>query len=233
MAELKVIISGGFSTAYRQALPEFEKSTGIAVTTGSGASQGKGPQTIAAQLERGMPFDVVILSREGLGELISAGRILPGSDVDLATAALGAAVRAGAPKPDVTTVEGFKRALLGAKLIAVPQSTSGIYLLEEVFPKLGIAGRINVRVTARGSESAGAVANGEADIAVQPVSELLSVPGIDYAGRLPGELQLIQMFSAAILRGSQQADAAKRLIQFLASGRAAAAIRKNGMDPAR
>src|SRR6187402_350216 len=141
MAELKVIISGGFSTAYRQALPEFEKSTGIAVTTGSGASQGKGPQTIAAQLERGMPFDVAILSREGLGELISAGRILPGSDVDLATAALGAAVRAGAPKPDVTTVEGFKRALLGAKLIAVPQSTSGIYLLEEVFPKLGIAGR--------------------------------------------------------------------------------------------
>lgn len=233
MAQVKVIISGGFSTAYRQLLPEFEKTTGIAVTTGSGASQGKGPQTIAAQLERGVPFDVVIMSREGLSELMAAGRIVAGSDVDLATAALGAAVRAGAPKPDVTTVEGLKRTLLAAKLIAVPQSTSGIYLLKEVFPKLGIADRIKVKVTERGSQSAAMVANGEADIAVQPVSELISVPGIQYAGRLADELQLIQMFSAAIVKGSKEADAAKRLIQFLASDRAADAIRKNGMDPAR
>ena len=231
MAQVKVIISGGFSTAYRQLLPEFEKTTGIAVTTGSGASQGKGPQTIAAQLERGVPFDVVIMSREGLSELMAAGRIAAGSDVDLATAALGAAVRAGAPKPDVTTVEGLKRTLLAAKLVAVPQSTSGIYLLKEVFPKLGIADRIKVRVTERGSQSAAMVANGEADIAVQPVSELISVPGIQYAGRLADELQLIQMFSAAIVKGSQEADAAKRLIQFLASDRAAEAIRKNGMEP--
>jgi molybdate transport system substrate-binding protein len=229
---VKVIISGGFSTAYRQLLPEFEKSTGISVTTGSGASQGKGPQTIAAQLERGVPFDVVIMSREGLSELISAGRILAGSDADLATAALGAAVRAGAARPDVTTVEGFKRALLGAKVVAVPQSTSGIYLLEVVFPKLGIADRINVKVFERGSQSAAAVANGEADFAVQPVSELLSVQGIDYAGRLADELQLIQMFCAAIVKGSAEPEAAKRLIQFLASDAAATAIRKNGMEPA-
>lgn len=233
MAQVKVIISGGFSTAYRQLLPEFEKTTGISVSTGSGASQGKGPQTIAAQLERGVAFDVVIMSREGLTELMAAGRIVAGTDVDLATAALGAAVRAGAPKPDVTTVEGFKRALLGAKVVAVPQSTSGIYLLKEVFPKLGVVERINVKVFARGSESAAAVAIGQADIAVQPVSELISVQGIDYAGRLADELQLIQMFSAAIVKGTKQADAAKRLIQFLASDRAAAAITKNGMEPAR
>jgi molybdate transport system substrate-binding protein len=233
MAQVKVIISGGFSTAYRQLLPEFEKTTGISVSTGSGASQGKGPQTIAAQLERGVAFDVVIMSREGLAELMAAGRIVAGTDVDLATAALGAAVRAGAPKPDVTTVEGFKRALLGAKVVAVPQSTSGIYLLKEVFPKLGVVERINVKVFARGSESAAAVAIGQADIAVQPVSELISVQGIDYAGRLADELQLIQMFSAAIVKGTKQADAAKRLIQFLASDRAAAAITKNGMEPAR
>jgi len=233
MAQVKVIISGGFSSAYRQVLPEFEKTTGISVTTGSGASQGKGPQTIAAQLERGVPFDVVIMSREGLTELIAAGRIVAGSDVDLATAALGAAVRAGAPKPDVTTVEGFKRALLGAKVVAVPQSTSGIYLLKEVFPKLGIADRINVKVTERGSQSAGMVASGEADIAVQPISELMHVPGIDYVGGLADELQLIQVFSAAIVHGSKDPEAAKRLIQFLASGRAAPAIEKNGMEPIR
>ncbi len=232
MAQVKVIISGGFSTAYRQLLPEFEKTTGIAVDTGSGASQGSGPLTIAAQLQRGVPADVVIMSREGLTELVAAGRIVAGSDVDLATAALGAAVRAGAPKPDVSTVEGFKRALLAAKLVAIPGSTSGIYLVKEVFPKLGIADRIKVKVTERGSQSAGMVAAGEADIAVQPVSELMSVQGIQYAGRLADELQLIQMFSAAIVQGSKEPEAAKRLIQFLASDHAAAAIRKNGMDPA-
>jgi len=232
MAQIKVIISGGFSSAYRQVLPEFEKTTGIRVTTGSGASQGKGPLTIASQLERGEPFDVVIMSREGLTELIAAGRILAGSDADLATAALGAAVRAGAPKPDVTTVEGFKRALLAAKVVAVPQSTSGIYLLKEVFPKLGIADRINVKVTERGSQSAGMVASGEADIAVQPISELMHVKGIDYVGRLADELQLIQIFSAAIVKGSKEAETAKRLIAFLASDRTAAAIKNNGMEPA-
>ena len=232
MAQIKVIISGGFSTAYRQVLPEFEKTTGISVTTGSGASQGKGPTTIASQLERGEPFDVVIMSREGLEELKAAGRILAGSDVDLATAAIGVAVRAGAPKPEVTTVEGLKRALLGAKLIAVPQSTSGIFLVKTVFPKLGIAERIHVKMYERGSQSAAAVATGEADLAVQPVSELLSVRGIDYVGRIADELQLIQMFSAAIVKDSKQADPARRLIQFLASERAAAAITKNGMEPA-
>lgn len=232
MAQVKVIISGGFSTAYRQLLPEFEKTTGISVTTGSGASQGKGPQTIAGQLERGASFDIVIMSREGLSELMAAGRIVPGSDVDLATAAIGVAVRAGAPKPEIGTVEGFKRALLSAKLIAVPQSTSGIYLLKEVFPKLGVADRIKVKVTERGSQAAGMVASGEADMAVQPVSELMSVPGIQYIGVIADELQLIQMFSAAIVKGSNQADSAKRLIQFLSSDRAAAAIKKNGMEPA-
>jgi molybdate transport system substrate-binding protein len=172
------------------------------------------------------------MSREGLTELIAAGRIFAGSDVDLATAALGAAVRAGAARPNVTTVDGFKRALLDAKVVAVPQSTSGIYLLKEVFPKLAIADRINVKVFERGSESAAAVATGQADIAVQPVSELISVQGIDYVGRLADDLQLIQMFSAAIVKGSKEVDAAKRLIQFLASDRAATAIRKNGMEPA-
>src|SRR6516164_6018008 len=102
-AQLNVMISGGFSGAYEQLLPEFERTSGIKVTTGSGASQGTGPQTIAAQLARGVPADVVILSREGLSELIAARRIVAGTDVDLARVALGVAVRAGTPKPDVST----------------------------------------------------------------------------------------------------------------------------------
>src|ERR1700683_5199990 len=127
-ARLNVLISGGFSGAYERLLPEFKRTSGINVTTGSGASQGTGPQTIAAQIARGVPADVVILSREGLDELIAAQRIAAGTDVDLAQVPLGVAVRAGSPKPDVRTVEAFKQVLLGAKTIAVPASTSGFWL---------------------------------------------------------------------------------------------------------
>ena len=121
-AQLNVLISGGFSGAYEQLLPEFERTSGIKVTTGSGASQGTGPQTIASQLARGVPADVVILSREGLSELIAAKRIAAGTDVDLARVPLGVAVRAGTPKLDVSTVESFKQLLLKAKTIASPEA---------------------------------------------------------------------------------------------------------------
>ena len=233
LAQINVLISGGFSSAYNQVLPEFEKTTGITVTTGSGASQGTGPQTIAAQLQRGVPADVVILSREGLAELVAAGRIVPGTDVDLARAALGVAVRTGAPKPDIGSVEALKRTLVNAKTIVVPGSTAGIYLTTKVFPQLGIADRITVKVTERGSQAAAMVAAGDADIVIQPVSELMHVAGIDVVGQVPNELQLIQTFAAAIVAGSTQPDASKRLIEFLASGRAVAAIERNGMDPVR
>jgi len=226
------MISGGFSTAFRQLLPEFERETGVSVTTLSGASQGKGPETIAAQLARGVEVDVVIMSREGLSELIAANRIAAGTDADLATAAIGAAVRAGTKKPDVSSVEGFRQALLAAKLVAVPASTSGIFLTTEVFPKLGIADRIHTRVMARGSQSAALVVDGEADLVVQPISELIHVKGLAYAGAIPAELQLIQMFAAAVVAGSKEAEAGKRLIAFLTSRRATAAIKANGMEPA-
>src|SRR5262245_44622019 len=144
-AQLNVLISGGFSGAYEQLLPEFERTSGIKVTTGSGASQGTGPQTIAAQLARGVPADVVILSREGLSELIAAKRIAAGTDVDVARVPLGVAVRAGTPKPDVSTVEAFKQVLLKAKTVAVTGSTSGIWLTNDLFPRLVISEQINVK----------------------------------------------------------------------------------------
>ena len=232
-AQLKVMISGGFSTAYKQALPEFEKETGIKVTTLSGSSQGKGPETIAAQLARGVPVDVVIMSREGMSALMKEGRIAAGTDADLATAAIGVAVREGAKKPDVSTIEGFKQALVGARLVAVPASTSGIFLTQEVFPKLGVADKIRTRVMARGSQSADLVVKGEADLVVQPVSELIHVQGLSYAGEIPMEVQLIQMFAAAVVANSKEADAGKKLIAFLTSSAVASAIRQNGMEPAR
>jgi molybdate transport system substrate-binding protein len=224
---LKVLISGGFSGPYEQLIAE----SGIKVETGSGSSQGTGPQTIAAQLARGVPADVVILSREGLTELIRAQRIAPGTDVDLARTPIGVAVRAGAPKPDVRTVESFKQVVLKARMVAVPSSTSGIFLIEEVFPRLGIADRVNVKATPRGTDAAAMVAKGEADIGLLPVSEILHAKGIDLAGVIAEEIQLNQTFSAAVVAGSKQMEAAKRLIAFLGSERASATIRELGMEP--
>ena len=231
MAQMKVLISGGFAGAYDKLLPEFQKTSGVGVTTGSGASQGKGPQTIGAQLGRGVPADVVILSREGLVELIAAGKIAAGTDVDLAQVPLGVGVRAGAAKPDVGTVEAFKQALLRAGLVVVPESTSGIWLMAELFPRLGIAGRINVKPAPRGSDATRMVAAGEADLAVQPVSEILVAPGVAFAGSLAPEIQFVQVFSAAIVEGSQALENSRRLIAFLASARAAQAIKDSGMEP--
>src|SRR5580658_7252939 len=134
---LNVLISGGFSGAYEQLLPEFTRTSGIKVTTGSGASQGAGPQTIAAQLARGVPADVVILSREGLNDLAAANTIAAGTDKDLARVPLGVGVRTGTAKPNVSSVEAFKQVLLKAKIVAVPESTSGIWLMADLFPRLG------------------------------------------------------------------------------------------------
>jgi len=170
---VNVLISGGFSRAYEQPVPEFERTCGIKVTTGSGASQGAGPQTIAGQLARGVPADVVILSREGLSELIAANRIIAGTDVDLARVPLGVAVRTRTPKPDVSTVEAIKQLLLKAKTVAVPESTSGIWLKTDLFPRLSIVERINIKATPRGTHATEMVAEGGADVAVMPVSEIL------------------------------------------------------------
>jgi molybdate transport system substrate-binding protein len=230
-AELNVLMSGGFSGAYERLLPEFERASGIKVTTGSGASQGTGPQTIAAQLARGVPADVVILSREGLSELIAAKRIVPGTDVDLARVPLGVAVRAGTPKPDVSTVEAFKQVLLKAKTVAIPGSTSGIWLTTDLFPRLGIAQKINVKVTARGKDATGMVAAEDADVAVMPVSEIVHAPGVEFAGGIAPEIQFVQVFSAAVVAGSRETEGSKRLIEFLASAHASETIRNSGMEP--
>jgi molybdate transport system substrate-binding protein len=230
-APLNVLISGGFSGAYEELLPQFERTSGIKVTTGSGASQGSGPQTIAAQLARGAPADVVILSREGLTELIAAKRIVAGTDIDLARVPLGVAVRAGAAKPDVGTVDAFKQILLKAKTVAVPGSTSGIWLATDLFPRLGIAEQLNVRAMPRGSDATGLVASGGAEVAVLPVSEIVHAAGVDFAGSIAAEIQFVQVFSAAVVAGSAAIEGARRLIGFLASADAAEAIRNSGMEP--
>lgn len=233
MAELEVMISGGFQGPYKQMLPEFEKSTGIKVVTKSGASQGSGPKTIKAQLAAGVTADVVILSREGLAELVEQKRIISGSDVDLAQAPLGLAIPSGNPKPDISTVKSFTDTLIQAKKIVVPGSTSGIYLTQDVFPRLGLTNKISIQVTERGSEATAALAAKDANVAVQPSSELVNIPGVDYVGPIPESLQLIQTFAAAIVLGSPHENEAKKLITYLSSKNATEFIKSGGMNPVR
>jgi molybdate transport system substrate-binding protein len=144
---------------------------------------------------------------------------------------LGAAVRQGSPKPDVSSVDALKRALLGASLVALPASTSGIFLKDEVFPRLGIADKVKVKLFARGIESTNAVAAGEADLAIGPVSEQVNQPGIEQVGVLPDEVQLVQIFTAAVVKTAHNPEQAKRLIEYLASDQSATAIKNSGMTP--
>ncbi len=213
-AQVKVITSGGFAAVLQEILPKFEKATGITVTTARGPSQGKGPDTIGAQLRRGMPADVVILAREGLDELIAEGRIAAKTDVDLAQTPLGVAVRAGAAKPDISTVDAFKQALLRAKGINFPSSTTGIYLTDKLFPRLGVSRELSGKIKDSGIA---ALVNGESEIAVQPVSELLHMPGVDFVGPVPAEIQYVSVFSTAMVAGSKEPESARRLIGFLTS----------------
>lgn len=227
-AQLKVIISGGFSPAYRQLLPEFERTTRITVTTTSGGSIGPGPNTVGAQIRRGVPADVVILAREGLTELIAEKRILSGTDVDLAQSVIGMIVRAGALKPDISTVEAFKQAMLRAKSVAMSSSTSGTHLTTTVFPRLGIAAEMAAKSSTSG---AAAVGRGEAEVGLQQVSEVLAVQGVDFVGKIPAELQYVTTYAAGVVAGSKEIEAANKLIAFLSSDAAAAAIAKSGMEP--
>jgi molybdate transport system substrate-binding protein len=225
LAQIRVLMSGGFSAAYQELLPQFESTTGLKVTTLTGASQGDGPNTIRAQLRRGVQADLVIMSRDGLAELLAEDRIAVGSDVDLGRVPLGVGVRAGASRPNIGTIDAFKQTLLRAKSIGI-QSSSAIYLRAKVFPQLGIAGVLEAKLSSAG---AAGVAAGEAEMVVLPVSEILPYPGVDFVGTIPSELQFVQVFAAAVLKSAKGPNAAQKLIAFLASDKATPAVEKTGM----
>jgi molybdate transport system substrate-binding protein len=231
-AEVKVMISGGFSAAYRDLVPEYERMTGNAVLTSRGASMGNAPDSIPSRLQRGEPVDAFIMVGEALDELIKQGKAVAGTRVDLARSSIGMAVRAGAPKPDIASVDAFKRAMLNAKSIAYSESASGVYVSTELFQRLGIADQMRGKSKKIQGEPVGAaVARGEAEIAFQQISELLPVPGVEFVGPLPKEIQKVTVFAAGIAVGAKEADAARALIKFLASPAAAPAITKSALEP--
>lgn len=155
------------------------------------------------------------------------------SHTPLARSTIGMAVRAGAPKPDIGTVEGLKRALLQAKSIAYSASVSGDYLSTELLQRLGIADQVlsKCRRTDGGERVGAVVARGEAEIGFQQISELLPVPGIDHVTPLPPEVQKVSTFSAGVALSTKDSHSAHAIIKFLASPEAATAITNSGLEP--
>src|SRR5271163_2247119 len=209
-AEVRVMISGRLTAAYTALVPEFEKATGNKVLTAYGPSMGTTVNAIPVRLERGEPADVLIMVGAALDDLIKQGKVVAESRVDLARSFIGVAVRAGAPKPDLSSVEAFKRALLAARSVAYSDSASGVYVSTEMFQKLGVADAMKGKARMIPAEPVGAVvARGEAEIGLQQASELLPVPGIDYVGPLPPEIQKVTLYSAGVASNASEPAAAR------------------------
>jgi molybdate transport system substrate-binding protein len=231
-AEIKVMISGGFSAAYKQLVPQFEKMTGHKVETAYGPSMGDTPQAIPNRLERGEPADAVIMAGSAVDTLIKKGKVAANGRFDLAESIIGVAVREGAPKPDIGTVEAFKKALLDAKSIAYSDSASGVYVSSELFQRLGILDQVKGKARMIPAEPVGkVVARGEAELGFQQISELKPVEGIVIVGPLPSGLQRITIFAAGLTTDAKEPEAAKALIAFLSSEQAAGVVRMAGMIP--
>jgi molybdate transport system substrate-binding protein len=231
-AEVQVMISGGLTAAYKALVPEFERSTVHKVLTAYGPSMGTNANAIPVRLERGEPADVLIMVGYALGELITQGKIIAGSRVDLTKSQIGVVVKAGAPKPDISSAEALKRALLAATSVAYSESASGVYVSTGMFQRLGIADAMKDKARKIVGEAVAAVvARGEAEIGFQQISEMRGVAGADVVGPLPADLQKVTVFSAGIASVSKQPEAGRALIDFLASPAAREAIIQSGMEP--
>jgi molybdate transport system substrate-binding protein len=231
-AEVRVMISGGLTAAYKALVPEFERLTGHKVLTAYGPSMGTTTNAIPVRLERGEAADVLIMVGYALDNLAKEGKVISDSRVELVKSPIGVAVKSGTPKPDISNADALRRALLAVKTVAYSDSASGVYVSTEMFGKLGITDAMKDKARKIPATPVGEiVARGDAEIGFQQVSELKPVEGIDIVGPLPDELQKITVFSAGIASVSKEPDAGKALIRFLASPAARGEIVKSGMDP--
>ena len=231
-AEVKVMISGGLSAAYEELGHDFERDTGNKLTTVKGPSMGATPQAIPNRIDRGEPVDVVIMVGDALTGLVQRGKVVPASRVDIARSSIAMAVRKGDAKPDISTVDALKRALLDARSVAYSDSASGVYIEKELFPRLGIAEQMKGKARMIPAEPVGqVVARGDAQLGFQQLSELKPIPGIEVVGFIPEGAQKVTVFSAGISADSREPAAAKALLDYLATPKARAVITRTGLEP--
>jgi molybdate transport system substrate-binding protein len=231
--DVKVLATTAMKTVFDELAPLLERESGLRVVAGFGPS---------AQIERrigeGEAADAAILTGAAAREMAASGKVLAESLVDIARSSLGVAVQRGAPRPDLSSAESFKRALLAAKSVAVSRPVgaglSGAHMAK-VFDELGIAEAMQAKLKYGSGGVSGLVglilARGEAELGVQQIAELMAVPEIDFVGPLPRQLQSVTPFVAAILANAQQPEAGRKLIAFLSTAQAKRVIAAKGLEP--
>jgi molybdate transport system substrate-binding protein len=228
-AEVKVLSAGAMKEVVLAVVPEFEKATGHKVTFANDTVGG-----LVRRIEGGETFDVAVMTPAAIDALAAKGKVAAGSRVNLAQVGIGVMVKAGAPAPDISTVDAFKRTLLEAKSVAYidPASggSSGIYLAG-LFEKLGIADQIKPKAKLKkGGYVAELLVNGEAELGIHQISEIVPVKGVTLVGPLPKEIQNVTVYAAGMASNAADAEAAKALIKVLAGPSAAAVLSGKGMD---
>ena len=231
-ADLHVVSSGGFAQAYKDLSGPYEQASGDHLVSAWGPSMGATKNAIPARLARGEPIDVVIMVGDALDKLMAEGRLEPGSKVVLANSPIACAVRHGAARPDIGTVDGLRQAFLHASRVAYSDSASGEYIKRQLLDKLGIRQQMEGRAAQIPATPVGEIiAHGEADFGCQQRSELKPVQGIDIVGLIPQDVQLNTPFAGAVVRGAGHPEAARALLRFLAAPANAGAIEATGLEP--
>jgi len=227
-ADIKLMTTGAVEFILRDLIPPFERATGHKVNM-----MVIGTATAVDRIKDGAPTDLVLLNPEAVDDLIKAKKVVPGTIVHVFHSRAGVAVRAGAPKPDISTVEAFRQALLKATTIGHSLGASGAYFSTNIIPRLGIADQIKDKIRiAKGFPVGVLVAKGEAEIGIHQIAELMPIKGIDIVGELPPEIQTTLTYATGIHANTLEPEAAWAFSNFLQLETSAAAIRKNGMEPA-
>jgi molybdate transport system substrate-binding protein len=226
-AELKVLASGAVKEAYTEMFPQFEKASGHKIVI-----IWAGTNDIKKKIDGGEVYDLIVIASPQMDDFIKDGKVAAGSKADLVKSGVGVAVKAGAPKPDFSSSEALKKAVLAAKSVGYSQGPSGVYMVS-LFEKMGIADAVKAKakVVTPGIPVATVVRNGEADIGFQQVSELIHEPGIDFLGPLPAEIQRITTFSGGVHAQSKEPVAAKALQSFLTEPARAPSLKRHGLTP--
>jgi molybdate transport system substrate-binding protein len=227
-AEIKVLISNALKSTMEELTPQFEKASGnkLAITFGAAAE-------LKTSIEQGTPIDLAILTTATTDDLVKEGKLLAAGRVDIARAGAGLAARKGAPKIDISTTEGFKHALLDAKSIAYVEAGATAPYIKSLFDRLGIADQIKPKLKPQptSNPAAKAVANGEAELGITQISEILPYEGAQLVGPIPAEIQLYTVYPAAVAAATKEGDAVNALIKFLTAPAAIAVLKSKGLSP--
>lgn len=228
MAEITVLSTLATERAYHELVPPFERASGHKVTTAF-----TGTLDVKKRIAAGEVFDLLIMASTDIDAFIGAGTLARGSRADLASSGVGVAVRSGAAKPDIGSVDALKAAVLAARTIGYSTGPSGNYVLG-LFERLGIAAAVKpkLRLAPTGDFVGSLIVKGEAEIGFQQMSELSHFPGVDLAGPLPAEIQMTTIFACGIAAKAKQPDAARTLAAWLTAPSAAAVYRQCGLVPA-